>query len=609
MPFNGSGSFSPYTPGNPAVSGTTISSTAFNNTVTDFATGLSNAMTRDGQSPATANIPMGGKKITGLGDGSAATDAATVGQTLTALAVSSGSSLVGHLPAGTGMVATTVKNALDESISVLRAGAVANGSFTAGGSPSGTDNYTAFNVAISAAITLGISKVHVPGGQYYLSQGITLPRGITLEGDGIAHLPIYLSGTVRGTVLLINGRVGADCISFAENSGTSGLRDIAVFNTNTNAIRSVVSIVGHLYPRMCNVEIASLRRTIGSGLFINSSVTGALFETLWGDFDNVICNIANVGSGTEASVRWGVNISGTTITGNSNANSFRAGQFAGTWGGLLMDSATSLGGALSCVFHGTKFDTNYDGTFAPQFQAAAAYVYGANKTSCYIYPVVQIKKAFSTAFHGCYFEVAGAPANYNDGINGSFPILGVVWLDSQAEVVSTGLIDCNFNGVFLFDKGSQTQCTPTTSKHNHNTRQATHLLVRQTSLQSIPPYIYTKIVNQGVVFGDDSELEWDATNSIVKIRTAGTYLINAQVEFAGWAVSVGNYGQARITSGGYSFTGNAVPSNGLGVPIQSQVSITLNLAVGDSVLFEVFQSQGTNQNTNTSQTYLDIVKI
>lgn len=45
-----------------------------------FATGLSNCMTRDGQSPATANIPYGGFRATGLGAGVASTDAATVAQ-------------------------------------------------------------------------------------------------------------------------------------------------------------------------------------------------------------------------------------------------------------------------------------------------------------------------------------------------------------------------------------------------------------------------------------------------------------------------------------------------------------------------------------------------
>ncbi len=37
--------------------------------LSDLAAGLSNAITRDGQSPPTSNLPMGGRKLTGLGSG------------------------------------------------------------------------------------------------------------------------------------------------------------------------------------------------------------------------------------------------------------------------------------------------------------------------------------------------------------------------------------------------------------------------------------------------------------------------------------------------------------------------------------------------------------
>lgn len=45
-----------------------------------IANGLTNCITRDGQSPALANIPMGGHKITGLANGTASNDAVTLGQ-------------------------------------------------------------------------------------------------------------------------------------------------------------------------------------------------------------------------------------------------------------------------------------------------------------------------------------------------------------------------------------------------------------------------------------------------------------------------------------------------------------------------------------------------
>lgn len=63
MAFNGSGTFN-LPAGNP-VSGVSNSS-VHNTTNSEIAAGLTNCVTRDGQSPATANIPMGGFKLTGL---------------------------------------------------------------------------------------------------------------------------------------------------------------------------------------------------------------------------------------------------------------------------------------------------------------------------------------------------------------------------------------------------------------------------------------------------------------------------------------------------------------------------------------------------------------
>jgi hypothetical protein len=80
MSYNGSGTFNINTAGQPVVTGTTITSTAFNLLTADLATGLSTALTKDGQTTPTANIPMGTFKITGLGAGTAATDAAQYGQ-------------------------------------------------------------------------------------------------------------------------------------------------------------------------------------------------------------------------------------------------------------------------------------------------------------------------------------------------------------------------------------------------------------------------------------------------------------------------------------------------------------------------------------------------
>jgi hypothetical protein len=80
LSYNGSGTFQINTAGQPVVTGTVISSTAFNSLTSDLATGLSTAITKDGQTTVTANIPLSNFKITGLGAATAAADAVRFSQ-------------------------------------------------------------------------------------------------------------------------------------------------------------------------------------------------------------------------------------------------------------------------------------------------------------------------------------------------------------------------------------------------------------------------------------------------------------------------------------------------------------------------------------------------
>ena len=58
MSYNGSGTFQINTTGQPVVTGTVISATTFNSLTADLATGLSTAITKDGQTTTTARIPF-----------------------------------------------------------------------------------------------------------------------------------------------------------------------------------------------------------------------------------------------------------------------------------------------------------------------------------------------------------------------------------------------------------------------------------------------------------------------------------------------------------------------------------------------------------------------
>lgn len=82
MPFNGSGGFISLNPPDfPAVANTIALAATFNNSFNDVFLGLGNCVTRDGQSPATANIPMGGFKHTGVAAGTATGQYLAYGQT------------------------------------------------------------------------------------------------------------------------------------------------------------------------------------------------------------------------------------------------------------------------------------------------------------------------------------------------------------------------------------------------------------------------------------------------------------------------------------------------------------------------------------------------
>lgn len=69
MPRNGAGTYN-LTSGNPVTTGTTISSTWANNTLSDMASALTQSVAKDGQTVMTNNLPMGGFKLTNLGAGS-----------------------------------------------------------------------------------------------------------------------------------------------------------------------------------------------------------------------------------------------------------------------------------------------------------------------------------------------------------------------------------------------------------------------------------------------------------------------------------------------------------------------------------------------------------
>jgi hypothetical protein len=83
MSRNGSGVYS-LPAGNPVVTGTSISSTWSNTTLSDIASALTGSVASDGQTPMTGNLDMNSLKIVLLANGTVSTDAINLGQLTTA---------------------------------------------------------------------------------------------------------------------------------------------------------------------------------------------------------------------------------------------------------------------------------------------------------------------------------------------------------------------------------------------------------------------------------------------------------------------------------------------------------------------------------------------
>lgn len=143
MAYNGSGSFSPNASYFPVVSGALIESAKYNGTVNDIASGLSTAITKDGQTTITANLPMSGYRHTGVSNGAARDDYAALGQVQDSASQWAGTA---------GGTANAITLTLTPSISAYAAGQ----SFTYKSGASA--NTTAMTVAVSGQAAKAIQK-------------------------------------------------------------------------------------------------------------------------------------------------------------------------------------------------------------------------------------------------------------------------------------------------------------------------------------------------------------------------------------------------------------------------------------------------------------------
>jgi hypothetical protein len=200
--YNGSGVFQINSSGQPVITGTVISSTAFNALTADLATGLSTAITKDGQTTTTARVPF----AQGI-NSTLTTDAtsATTGSIITAGGISMQKALwVGTTSRHVG--ATQFDAAITYGGVTLSNAVTGTGNMVLSASPTFTGTIIAAGATFSSPVTINDStEVQLTMGGSNGSQGRLRTQW---DGSGAAGRVTLSAKNIAGTltdVFRING--------------------------------------------------------------------------------------------------------------------------------------------------------------------------------------------------------------------------------------------------------------------------------------------------------------------------------------------------------------------------------------------------------------------
>ena len=274
MSYNGSGLFQINTSGQPVVAGTVITASAFNALTADLATGLTTAITKDGQTATTAQIPFAqGLRSTLTTDstnstsGSIITDgglgvakAVNIGTTLGVTGAVTGSSTITGtklIPTGTSVTGNGMylpaANTLGFSTNGTLAAVIdANQNVGLGVTPSATTNWT--NLFVNYALLQG----RLSDGSAVFSANTTGPGNYATSNAASYYYQTAgqhkwynaASGTAGNTIsftqamtLDINGK-----LTIARTDGT-GISSIGVYNTTTASAANVFVVSDGTFQR------------------------------------------------------------------------------------------------------------------------------------------------------------------------------------------------------------------------------------------------------------------------------------------------------------------------------------------------------------------------
>lgn len=342
MSYNGSGTFIINTTGQPVVDGTVISSTVFNALTADLANGLTTALTKDGQSTVTNNIPLNGYKITNLGAGTVATDAVQLGQiqsgSFTALTVTGTDTYVASVTptlaaytAGnlfTFVVPNTNTGPATLNISSLGAKvlsrdgstALAAGDLVAGSEVIVVYDGTRFQVLNSNSMTnLTVSgTATLSGGTAngipYLNGSKVVTTGSNLTYNGTTTLAVN-SAAAASSTLTLYGNGGSSGLVLQGGSDTNGY--ISTQNSlylSTNSVsRGSINTTGNW---VINAPTSGAALQVDRQVVLGNSALGS--NSKWWAWDSPSNNVLNLYGRTDAGALSSVPGISLTKVGSTN---------------------------------------------------------------------------------------------------------------------------------------------------------------------------------------------------------------------------------------------------------------------------------------------------
>ena len=233
MSRNGSGTYS-LPAGNPVVTGTTISSTWANNTLSDIATALTQSIAYDGQTTPVANLPMGTYAHTNVGNATARTMYASAGQvedgTLNYLTSVAGTNAI-TATAPVSMSAYVAGQTFRFIAAGANTGAVTLNLNAIGAKAVTRDGTTA--LVTGDILAGGVYQVTYDGTQFQLTNSSNASVQVTSFSAGTTGLTPNTATTgaitLGGTLGVANGGTGL-------TSFTSGQIHYGAFNTNANFV-------------------------------------------------------------------------------------------------------------------------------------------------------------------------------------------------------------------------------------------------------------------------------------------------------------------------------------------------------------------------------------